>query len=284
METKKLYLSSYQLKWIALVFMTIDHLAMIVELIPVIASCATLLRLLGRIAAPLFLFVLTESIRYTRSKSKLILRLYIAGVSTGLFTLITNLIFGKILFFSPGNIFFTYFYTAVYIYFVENMIKAINEQNVKKTIIFTAGIFSTIVPQLLCWWFDALKISTAGIKWKIVLRDILNSIIPPTLYIEYSLLFVIMGVLLYFVKERRLQYIVFLCFCALSFFGASINRDLWPFNDFFESQQCWMVLAMPIMLLYNGKEGKSHKGFFYVYYPVHRYLISLLATLIGMQL
>lgn len=35
-----------------------------------------------------------------------------------------------------------------------------------------------------------------------------------------------------------------------------------------------MVLAAPFILLYNGERGKSLKGFFYVYYPVHVFIIS----------
>lgn len=93
------------MKWIALIFMTIDHLAVLFEAIPMVAFCVPTLRLLGRIAAPLFLFAPTESIRHTRSKPALIFRLYIAGMFTGLFMVLTNLIFQEILVYFQGNIF-----------------------------------------------------------------------------------------------------------------------------------------------------------------------------------
>jgi len=70
-----------------------------------VAFCVPTLRLLGRIAAPLFLFAPTESIRHTRSKPALIFRLYIAGMFTGLFMVLTNLIFQEILVYFQGNIF-----------------------------------------------------------------------------------------------------------------------------------------------------------------------------------
>ena len=38
------------------------------------------LRIIGRIAAPLFLFMIVEGLHHTRSKPKYILRLYVAGV------------------------------------------------------------------------------------------------------------------------------------------------------------------------------------------------------------
>jgi len=280
MKAATLKLTASQLKWLALTFMTIDHLAQLAEIIPVMAPYAPIMKTLGRIAAPLFLFILTESVRYTKSKPRFILRLYIAGVSCEAITILMNLAFSEILITTPENIFFTYFYTSVYIYLVENLIKAGRERRIKSIIVLSVGFISTFIPQMLFWWFDSIQVYVDGIKTKILLRELLTGILPPTFYVEYSLLFVFMGVLLYFVKERRYQYIVFSCFCAVSFAGSFITGDLWPFNDFFDFEQYWMILALPIMLFYNGEEGTPHKLFFYVYYPVHRYIISFLAALI----
>ena len=36
-----------------------------------------------------------------------------------------------------------------------------------------------------------------------------------------------------------------------------------------------MILALPLLLLYNGKRGKWHKRFFYVYYPTHIYVLYI---------
>ena len=41
-----------------------------------------------------------------------------------------------------------------------------------------------------------------------------------------------------------------------------------------------MILALPFMLLYNGEKGKAHKSLFYVYYPLHRNLLSFVGVLI----
>ena len=40
--------------------------------------------------------------------------------------------------------------------------------------------------------------------------------------------------------------------------------------------QCFMILALPLLLLYNGKRGKAHKAFFYIYYPAHIYALYLM--------
>ena len=76
-------LTSHQIKLIAMVFMTIDHIGAYGFEISCINDNYSLFRILGRIAAPLFLYMLTESIRYTHSMFTLILRLYIGAVRVG---------------------------------------------------------------------------------------------------------------------------------------------------------------------------------------------------------
>ena len=111
---KKRGLNAHQLKIIALIFMTIDHLGAYGFEIPIFDTYNTQLRLLGRIAMPLFLFVLTESIRYTRNRKKFLLRLYLGAVFSGLFVTVTNFLFhDSIGMFINSNIFFTYFYIAL---------------------------------------------------------------------------------------------------------------------------------------------------------------------------
>lgn len=36
-----------------------------------------------------------------------------------------------------------------------------------------------------------------------------------------------------------------------------------------------MILALPFMLLYNGRRGGEHKYFFYLYYPLHQFVIAV---------
>lgn len=281
MEAKPFGLTAYQLKWIAVVLMTADHLAMIVEKIPALSSSATILRLLGRGAAPLFLFVLTESISHTRDKKRFLLRLYLAGALTSLFTTVTNLVFGDRLIYTPGNIIFTYLYVAIYVYLIENLVRAWKERAGKKIALWLGLLLATVVPELLWKFVDGLRM--LPFSQHIFLRDdIVSGLLLRISQVEYSALFVLMGILLYFTRgNRKWQALVFLGFCTLSFLGSRADRDLWLFHQFFESQQFWMILALPMMLLYNGKRGRSDQYFFYLYYPIHRYLIALASKWIG---
>jgi len=280
-------LTSNQIKWIALIFMTIDHLGAFGFEIPLFAAHMTLLRCLGRIAAPLFLYMIAESARYTRGKPRFILRLYLAGMSVGLFTAVTNYSLGSTVgFFAPGNIIFTFFYTVLYIYLLETILLAMKAKDSKRIIVCVLALAASWIPQLLFDWmsvFDRMNIINLA-DWQlrnvVLFEDLTHSFIPSPLQVEYSLMFVFMGIVLYFAKTKKKQCTAFICFCILCYCIGSAFQNHFPFNDFFDRRQYWMILALPFMLLYNSKRGKEQKLFFYSYYPLHRYLISVMQAII----
>lgn len=67
------FLSSNAVKLIAVIFMTVDHVGML--LFPQVK----LLRIIGRLAMPLFAYMISESCRYTKSKGRFLLRLFLLG-------------------------------------------------------------------------------------------------------------------------------------------------------------------------------------------------------------
>ena len=54
-----------------------------------------------------------------------------------------------------------------------------------------------------------------------------------------------------------------------------------PFYEIFLDGQYWMIMAIPFIWLYNGQRGRKTKVFFYLYYPLHMYLLIGIATLFG---
>ncbi|MPN20656.1 hypothetical protein SDC9_168035 [bioreactor metagenome] len=42
----------------------------------------------------------------------------------------------------------------------------------------------------------------------------------------------------------------------------------------------WTLLAVPLILLYNGKRGHGNKYFFYIFYPAHFLILSFLRYLL----
>lgn len=270
-------LSAYQLKLLALFFMTIDHIGAYAFTLPVVSAYVPLLRLLGRIAAPLFLYLLTQSVRYTRSKLRLLLRLYAAAVLTGLITTVMNLCFADTLgICAQSNIFFSYFYTVLYILLIESLLHALRGKQWLRAVGAVAALASSYLPHLLCTFFYGLPdISLFG-------RDLFDSFLQSPLLVEYSPLFLLLGVLLYFSKTKRRQVAVFFVFCCISFIaGFSTHLVSGMFSEFLGYPQYWMVLAVPFMLLYNGERGAHPKKYlFYLYYPLHRYLIVLVSYLL----
>jgi hypothetical protein len=47
----------------------------------------------------------------------------------------------------------------------------------------------------------------------------------------------------------------------------------------FQYDQWLMVLALPIILMYNGEKGKGYKYFFYIFYPVHIYALFIIGQI-----
>lgn len=278
MKLIKSGISAYQLKWIALIFMTVDHATAYIQGSSTIFI--TFLEVCGRIAAPIFLFAVTESLRFTKSKGKYVFRLYIAGVATNLFTIVTNSLFRNFLVFSPGNILYTYFYTALLVAFIDLSIMGVRSKKIKEILLSLLGIIAVFLPQALYWAINKVISAVTSTWTRIFITDIVNTIFPATFFVEYSLLFVVLGVFWYFAKSRKRQCIIFILFCLLSYVGSAQQKDLWPFNDFFAHNQYWMILALPFLLLYNGKKGKTAKLWFYVYYPIHRYILAFLSALL----
>lgn len=279
-------LNAYQIKLIALVIMTIDHLGAYGFEIPIIGAYYSKLRLIGRLAMPLFLFVLTESIRYTHSKPKFLLRLYLGAVGTGLFVSVTNYLFGDTVGrFSLNNIFYTYFYVALYVILIENILLAAKDRDWKKGVLSVAGIAATgIVHCLYTLLMDILFMNYGlTLNQTMFVVDLIETFIESPWIVEYTLLFVLMGVLMYFARSKHGKAAVLVLFSFLCYAGgradwnSGIGRFLnsTPLFTVMGFPQCCMALAAPIMLLYNGEKGRGQKYFFYLYYPLHRYAISV---------
>lgn len=278
---KKLHnhgLTAYQIKLIALITMTIDHLAVYGWEIPIFSQYSFYLRVIGRIAAPLFLFLITESVHHTRNKPRFVLRLYVAAVGVGLITAVTNYFFydtvGR---FGGNNILFTYFYTALYILLIEQILGAIKERKRKEAVLGALLLLSTAVPGLVSDWLINLVTklvrnpSLRDVGW-----DLVKSFVVGPLEVPYTIAFVILGVLLYFAGSKYKKALLVVagsiactCYDQLRYLSWGSDPPL-----FLYYLQFWMILAVPFILLYNGEKGKGNKCFFYVYYPTHRWLIA----------
>lgn len=285
-------LTSFQLKIIALICMTIDHIAAYGKNLFMLKDYFYYFRIIGRLAAPLFLFVLVQSVFHTKNKLKFIFRLYIAGVSVGLFQLITNFFLGDLFGTkASGNIIFTFFYIALYIYFIEKIIAAIKTKSLRQGLIHAFYVILSFLPYFLYELLYQAIPSDLSFKYATLIRDFRDSFFPSNYHTEYGVVFILLGIILYFSKSKKKQCIVFACFCMLclattlisiqSTQGFFFSLRFTYLTHYLDLKQCCMIFALPFMLLYNGQRGAKFKWLFYVYYPTHRYLISMISTLMA---
>lgn len=273
-----LSLNGFQIKLIALALMTVDHLGAY-RAFPMSDALYTALRMVGRTAAPLFLFMTVEGLRHTRSRAKYALRLYLAGALTGAANLCLASATGGAA--DIGNVFPTLFYVALFVSCIEILRE---RRRPGRALAAACGIalpFALALFHALLFYCGRYELQ----RW-------LNVALPSPLSVEYSLLFVLLGVGWYCVRDRRR--------CALMLAGASLISLLVPMEFFtqpfflrspiltpylftayhmFAPTQPCMVFAAPLMLCYNGERGRSMKYLFYAYYPLHQYLLFFLSRL-----
>jgi hypothetical protein len=276
----KIGLNAFQLKMFALFFMTLDHLAATI-VYPFSFSTSEILRVLGRIAAPLFIFLLIEGLHHTKSKCKYISRLYIASVATQVSnTILESFVENLTASYFLGNIFPLLMYIALFVTCIESLVSAFKN---KKYV----NLFGIIVLMIIPFVITHIYVTLAAGRVYYPLIYI-KMIAPPLNNLEYSFLFVLIGVIWYFANSK-----IFVCISlgVLSIFSYAIDYSVvnnisnllpWHFNFFelFLGTQWCMVMAIPFVALYNGNKGKSYKYFFYIYYPLHQYILYLFAALL----
>lgn len=252
-----------------------DHIGKYFYYLPPAPWLQIIFRTLGRIAAPLFLFVFVQSLHHSKNRLKMTFRLYMAAVLMQ----IGNRVFGSEMvdgvsiqgFGVDGNIFMTFFFLSIAVSGVEALRRLMLERRSSDFGIFTfcSGIIvvSTIFGTSCCNNFRSLFF------------------IKPA-YSEYAF-FIPLGCVMYF-AGRKYQCLVFGFLSFAHFIKLLLSFDItrWTIMDyfFFHHVQWFILFALPFMLLYNGREGRKHKAFFYLYYPIHQYVLNALGLFFILRL
>lgn len=138
------------LKIVALVTMLIDHIgATILERMGSTGVLYIIMRLIGRLGFPLFIFLLVEGFEHTRNRWKYLLRLAIFAIASEIpFDIAFNLeasqvLNGKLIEFSYQNVFFTLaigLLTLIFISKVEESSKETTAKRIGTVLIVIAGM------------------------------------------------------------------------------------------------------------------------------------------------
>lgn len=227
-------LSSFSLKIIAIITMTLDHILYFIGLkggieIPIWFGY------LGKIAAPIFFFLIIEGFMHTRSKKKYLLRLGMFGAMM----IPIDIIFGI-----SNNIFLSLALAVLIMFMLENI------KNKKKIAISIVGLIVFTIASFVT---------------------------------ESSIYGVGMTYIFYFFRERKVIMAIMYGAFSLSPVIATIGAiDMYD-KLFLYDYQWMMILALPIILMYNGKLGLKNtfsKWMFYIYYPLHLIALSVLCKVI----
>jgi hypothetical protein len=124
-------MNSYHLKLIAIITMLIDHIGAV--LVPSNTMLYLIMRCIGRISFPIFVFLLVEGFHHTKNVKKYLLRM-------GAFALISEIPFdlafyGQVLEFKHQNIFFTLFLGLLCMYLMSQVEKKFDKNIISNVII-----------------------------------------------------------------------------------------------------------------------------------------------------
>ena len=273
-------LSGAAIKRIALAAMTLDHIGYFGAAAPALRGAAAPLRILGRIAAPLFLFMLLSGLDHTRSRTRYVLRLYLAGAAEGLLCVLVNLAAQRRGAWLPsGTMFQTLFYTALICALADASVRAAREGRAGRACGLAAALALSFVPTA---WDLLAGAGRAACPWDLpgCAGQAVQSVLPSMMRADYGPVFVLLGAAMFFARQTPRRIVVFTCFAA----GCAVCWALAPglaerptvLTQFFHPLQLCMILAVPVMLQYNGARGRGSKWGYYFYYPLHRLALWLL--------
>lgn len=239
-------LSSFTLHVLAMILMLCDHLW--ATLLP----GQEWLTCIGRIAFPIFAFMIAEGFYQTSNRKKYLKRMFI-------FALISEIPFNLIM--SSGlinpfhqNVLFTFTLAILFMMLIEK-IKNI-KNNILKYVLIVIVFFASMLVGMLT-------------------------------FVDYYTIGIATVLVFYLFKEKtwynlliQLLLIIWLNVSVMSGYGYELN--ILGYNIFF-AQQGFAVLSLIPIWLYNGNQGyheKWFKYFCYLFYPCHLLIIYIIWNLL----
>ena len=270
-QAKNMQLSWSQLKLIAYITMLIDHISHILlqngimvtypQCFPYVKPVMILMRGIGRIAFPIFSFLLVEGLIHTRSRIRYMLRiLLLAIISEPVFDYANN---GVFYYADYQNVFITLLIAAT----TMCVLSLIEQNNRLNKNIYVLYVLQGIVVIVGCFLAEFLKVDygMSGIIIPLIMGVIRR------LKLDSSSAFAI-----YFVATiiaRVIRNIV----NAPTYI---LNPEMWYEKYLMytiNNLQIFAILALIPIFMYDGTKGKPMpKAVYYLFYPVHLSILGLI--------
>ncbi len=299
-------LTGTALKLIAVISMIIDHTGRcIVYFIPGRTEEGTALyyiyktmRIVGRLAFPLYLFLLLEGMIYTKSRIKYVIRLFI-------FVLISEVPFdlameNSILEWTHQNVYLTLLLGALMLWLFEKIRAGLVDRLPEWLIIICVFLFPTAY---FTWRIG--KDTKAVIGWSLETRFAYPICAVLSLALIYGMIrstlrkkdertamimctdLIVMSGFAYVADLVKCDYksagIIALALMYLyryDFFGRMVSATL-ALTMLSSSMEIVCLLNVPLVERYNGKRGHGLKYLFYIIYPAHLLILYLISYLTG---
>ena len=243
-------LNSNAIKIIAIIAMTIDHVAWL--LFPGYSTdiVAIIMHIIGRLTCPIMCFFVAEGYHHTKNVNKYTARLFI-------FAIISHF---------------------AYLFAFNNFV------DFKSFVPFYYGNFlnQTSVMWSLAWGLVMLRVANSN-KIKDTIKPLLIILIclitfPSDWSCIASLCILAFGTNRDNFKKQMLWMILFVAMYSVVYF--------FTLDKIYGILQMSVILAIPVIMTYNGQRGKSNKlnkfmkWLFYIYYPLHLFIIGLIQFII----
>ena len=224
-------LTGNQLKILAMTAMTCDHIGL--QLLPQFG----VLRIIGRLALPIYAYMIAEGCRYTHDRKKYLLRILVLAMLCQI-----------VYFVAMGSLYqcilVTFSLSICLIYALDNAGKRRDPGG----LFLAAGTLLAVV--FVCVLLPKLLTGT-------------------DFGVDYGIWGVLLPALIYCGKSRRQKLLLLTLGTVL--LGAAFGGIQW-----------WALLAVPLLMAYNGQRGKYPIGkLFYIYYPLHLVVIYGISLLLS---
>lgn len=253
-------LSSFQLKIIAATLMFIDHTAQFFTYLPICFHW------FGRLSAPIFFFLSSQGYIHTKSKKKYLVRLllgfWLMNALSSLLIYYTHSTTNPI----PNNIFGTIFISVLYMYFFDTWKNALKAKSLYKQLLCFIIFFLPL-------YMDSLIIALEK-NDPFILYKIIRFLVPLPLSTEGGFFIVLLTVSFYVFRDNKYLQITPLIILSI------ISYLITPDKSITINYQWMMCFSTIFILCYNGKEGTKTHYFFYLFYPIHIYLLYFLSRLL----
>ncbi len=270
-ETGKKGLTSFDLKLIALILMTLDHIGYYWGYVLPVPEW---FRMAGRLSAPIFLFVHGCGMHYTHNRKKMMLRLYVLGagmeVVNGLIS--DHFAANTSIPFLDNGIFQTFFLITWEVSWAERFVSEKKQRDAHRGI----SLLMTLLPWLLGAGILLLLGNPAiyDTGWFTPALRLVLTFFPTPFLTEGGVMWILLGIGFYLTfGSRKKTAWFYVIFCGLYIAYLIVS------GTFQTNNQWMMIFALIPILLYSGKKGRGMKYFFYLYYPLHVYAIYLIGVL-----